>query len=210
MTKSGMRRFQFACSLGLAVAMLAPNLALAQTPAAAPTFGAGTDAPAETTATYGNWVLHCVAIGAGAAADGTVSAAPQSRTCEIVQTISADGQSAPYAKLAFGYLPGSDSDLLVTAVLPSYISLPGFAHIAVIGKQSVEEAAGMDLAWSRCVGTACYANAQVDPSVLKAIQHETDGQLRFMNAAGQTAAIPLSWDGFNRALAALVMNRKLQ
>ena len=195
--------------LALAVMMVAPGTAFAQTPAPVPRPAASADEPSETTATFGTWVLHCVELRAAPASQNAVSTKPPVRSCEIVQTITVGAQNTPFARLAFGYPPGKDANLLVTAALPVDIALPGFAHVSGNAKQGKAEKGGIDLAWSRCAAGACFANAVVNPSLLKTIQQEKSGQLRFQNARGQTVAIPLSWNGFGKALAALVVNGRL-
>ena len=92
-----------ACALA---ALLLAASASAQTPpakpatpppaapaAATPAAPAVSTDPAQTTASYGDWVLRCVRTGDG----GTGP-----RVCEVVQTMVVQGQTQPVAQIAIG------------------------------------------------------------------------------------------------------------
>ena len=74
---------------------------LAAAPLAAPAVPAGAPAvsaePANTSATYGDWVMRCQRVGEGAAAK---------RMCEVAQTIRVQQGRDPVAEVALGRLPG--------------------------------------------------------------------------------------------------------
>ena len=177
---------------------LLPSSGLAQTAQPA------TDAPTETTAIYGDWMLHCAAPSKPGKTDESDAPAHTAVVnCEIVQTIHVKKNQATIAKLAFGYLPQQDSGLTVTAVLPVDVALPGGVGIVVYGKTNKEEVSTQTLAWRRCTGGACFAGATVEPSLLNAAKKEKAGQIRFINARGQLVGVPLSWNGFTAAFAAL-------
>lgn len=179
---------------------LVPGASHAETPQPKPQ----EDAPQETTATYGDWVLHCARSGPVAPADAnTKTDAAPSTSCEVVQTILADGQTAPVAKLAFGYPTMEAEQLVVTAVLPVNVALPGRVGISGNGKAGDEERGAQALAWSACLPGGCYARANVEAGVVDVARKEKTGALRFVSAQGQTVVITLSWAGFASAMTAL-------
>ena len=157
--------------------------------------------PSATTATYGDWVMRCVAIAAETGADRQAGA-PGGESCEIVQTLQMQGQTQPVAQLAFGRLPG-ETDLIMTAVLPVNISLPSKVHVSGNAGSGDEERGGIDLDWSRCLPGACFAEARPSAETLDVMRTEMNGQLLFASANGQTVVLPLSWRGITAALAAL-------
>lgn len=191
--------------LGLSLPLLNVAPALAQTTAKeTPAAGAPvSDTPSTTTATYGDWILRCVTLTpqSDAKANGK-TATPSGQNCEIVQTIQVKGQTKPIAQVAFGHLPGQ-SDLIMTAVLPVNVLLPGMVHVSSNAKTGNEEKGGLDLAWTRCVPVACFADAKPTQPVLDVMRAEMSGQLTFKDATGRTIALPLSWKGFTNALTAL-------
>ena len=123
--------------LGLALAVMAAFAtgdAGAQTPLPKPAAepaaaGAVASGPAETTATYGNWVLHCAR---SKPAEG--SGAEAATSCEIVQTIQVEGQREPFAKLAFD-VNDSTAFLIPFAFYISYfvLALPASAILRRTG-----------------------------------------------------------------------------
>ncbi len=186
---------------GVALAVMvafAPGGVRAQTPLPKPPTEPVVAGPAETTASYGNWVLHCARSkpADGGGAEGATS-------CEVVQTIQVEGQREPFAKLAFGYPTLAERQLIVTAVVPVNVALPGRIGISGNGKAGDEEQGAQALAWSRCFAGACFARGGAEPGLLDAARKEKVGALRFIDAQGQVVAIPLSWNGFVQALAAL-------
>ncbi|WP_170975833.1 invasion associated locus B family protein [Rhizobium sp. FY34] len=160
--------------------------------------------PTLTTASYGNWILRCVQLASPApgAADAGKAGPADAKTCEVVQTVQVQGQSQPIAQVAIGRLPG-EKDLMLTALVPVSISLPGAIHLSGNGKSGSEEKGGLDLSWQRCLANSCAATAKPDPAFLAILRSGTGGQLRFIDASGQTAEILLSWKGLDQAMAAL-------
>jgi invasion protein IalB len=182
----------------LAAAIILATHAVAQTPSPKPEVPAD---PAVTTATYGTWVLRCVRVAAAAGETGSKAGRLGTRSCEVVQTVQVQGQQQPVAQLAIGRLPGEET-LIMTAVLPVNVSLPGAVRVVADAKAPAE-AAGVALAWKRCAGGSCIADAQPDDEALDALRSGSAGQVRFTDAAGRTVAIPLSWRGLDQALSAL-------
>lgn len=160
--------------------------------------------PVSTTATYGSWVLRCVQLQtqSAAASDAAKTGRPGAQTCEIVQTIQVQGQQQPIAQIAIGRLP-DQKDLLLTALLPVNVSLPGNVHISGNGKTGTEEKGRLELSWSRCFAGSCAASGKPDAATLALLRTGADGQLRFVDGGGQTVAILLSWRGLDQAMTAL-------
>jgi len=194
--------------------LLALGISLAALPAAAqtkvdpakadPTKAAIPSEPTVTTASYGSWILRCMQLASPATtvADAGKSGRAGGQTCEVMQTVQVQGQSQPIAQLAIGRLPG-EKDLILTALVPVNIALPGAIYLSGNGKTGAEEMGGLELSWQRCLAGSCAASAGPDAATLNILRSGTEGQLRFTDASGQTAAIPLSWKGLDQAMAAL-------
>ena len=160
--------------------------------------------PTVTSATYGDWVLRCVAVPSDAKA-GTAEKAGRARdkNCEVAQTVQVQGQQQPLAQLAIARLPEKNA-LTLTTVVPVNVSLPGLIHVSGNGKTGDDEKGGVDLAWKACVGGGCIANAQIsDKIVADWAQQQQQGHLRFADASASAIAIPLSWKGLEQAVNAL-------
>lgn len=145
--------------------------------------------PDTTTATYGDWILKCQAA----------SGKPGQRTCEVVQSIVIQGQTAPIAQLAFGRMAPGET-LYLTAVLPTNITLPSVVRLSIDEKD--DKAA--NLPWTRCLQTGCYATlAMTDAIVSRWRAQDGAGRLLFKSGAGQDTILPMSFRGLARALDAL-------
>src|SRR5690349_7238180 len=123
--------FQSSIIVALAVVMLAGQaMAQTQAPKPPPTppqqqGGGGAlpmpSDPAQTTASYGDWVLRCVRT-------GDKGAGP--RVCELVQTMVLQGQQQPVAQVAVGY---DKNDLRMTLLVPPAISFSRTPTLSVPG-----------------------------------------------------------------------------
>lgn len=184
--------------IGLA-ALLSVSAALAQTPTPAPRPEVSAD-PAVTTATFGDWLLRCVRQPAPAGEAAQKNDRVTAQICEVVQTVKVQGQTQPIAQLAIGRLPNSE-DLILTAVLPVNISLPGQVGVIVDPKAPAEGA--IILEWKRCAGGSCFADTRPTDSSLRPLRAGEAGQIRFADAAGRIISVPVSWRGLDQALAAL-------
>ena len=180
-------------------ALIAATAAQAQTPSPAPRPEVPAD-PAVTTATFGDWLLRCVRQPAPADAAGQKSDRITAQTCEVVQTVKVQGQTQPIAQLAIGRLPDSE-ELILTAVLPVNISLPGQVGVIVDPKAPAEGA--IILEWKRCAGGSCFADTRPTESSLRPLRTGEAGQIRFADAGGRIVSVPVSWRGLDQALAAL-------
>jgi invasion protein IalB len=165
---------------------------LAETAKPTPTPQASTtvsDEPAETTASFGDWIVRCVRTGE---ADKAI------RICEAAQTIQLQGQSSPIAQIGIGR-PSAGEPLHATVVLPTNISLPGNVHFATDEKDD----AGIDLSWRRCVPGRCIAEAKLDPDTVKLWRGRAAGKISYTDASGRALTIPFSFRGLAQSLDAL-------
>jgi invasion protein IalB len=185
-------KLQGSIIVALAV-MLAAGSAAAQAPAkpsapATPPAAAAQPAssdPAQTTATYGDWVLRCVRPEKGP------------HVCEVVQSMVLKGQQQPVAQVAVGY---DKNDLRFTLLVPPAISLSRGPTLGVSNATTPH----FDLAWRRCLPNGCFADVAVGPELLKTLRGRTEPmQLNFKDAAERDAALPLSLHGLVPALDAL-------
>lgn len=146
-----------------------------------------------TTATFGDWLLRCRQIETGKPA----------KTCEVVQTVLVQGQTAPFAQLGFGRL-GAAEPLYFTAVVPTNIAFPSSLKVALDDKDK----APVEVAWTRCLPGGCFASLAVPADVLTRWRSKEDGgRLIFKNGAGQETAVAISFRGLGRALDALAKEK---
>lgn len=161
-----------------------PAQTQSQTHAQAPAEDQGADL---TTAAFGDWQLRCQKAGAGQ---------PTQRSCEIIQSLIIQGQTAPFAQLGFGRLaPGGP--LYFTAVVPTNVTFPSTVRIAIDEKDTQP----VEIAWTRCLPTGCFASLALKDDLLKRWHAQNEGgRLTFKNGAGQDMTVPFSFRGLARAL----------
>jgi len=178
--------------LAALAALLLAGLASAQTPPPPAATPGGKPAipgadPAQTTATYDDWVLRCVRTGDGKGP----------RACEVVQTMVLQGQQQPVAQVALGY---DKNDLRLTLLVPPAIS---FSRGPVLGVGAAP-APNFVLAWRRCLPTGCFADVQVGPDLLKLLRSPGEPlRITFKDAGERDATLPFSLRGLVPALDAL-------
>jgi invasion protein IalB len=171
--------------------LLGAGPAAAQTPAkptapapAASAQPASSD-PAQTTATYGDWVLRCV------------RPEKEAQVCEVVQSMVLQGQQQPVAQVAVGY---DKKDLRFTLLVPPAVSFSRGPTLGVAGASAPH----FDLAWRRCLPTGCFADVGVGSELLKTLRGRTEPmQIDFKDAAEREVKLPLSMRGLVPALDAL-------
>ncbi len=181
----------FALVIGLAGALAGPMASAHAAPAqpAAPAAAPVSAEPANTSATYGDWVMRCQRVGDGAAAK---------RLCEVSQAIRIQDGRDPVAEVALGRLP-ADKVLHLTALLPSNVSFP--STVAVAGDKA---GSSIDLQWRRCLPGGCFADAAASDDLVKTWRAQTNaGKLTFKDAGGRDVALPVSFRGLAQALDAL-------
>jgi invasion protein IalB len=148
-----------------------------------------TDSADMTTATYGDWLLRCQ----------RPAGQTPAQTCEVVQSLIVQGQTAPLAQLAFGR-PAAKEPMYFTAVVPVNITFPSTVQIALDDKDAMP----VSVAFTRCLPTGCFASiALPDDALARWRAHDQAGRLTFKNGAGQDVAVPMSFRGLARALDAL-------
>ena len=163
--------------------------ALAQTKPAAPAAPIGNE-PGATTATYGDWTLHC---------ERTGDADKARRFCEVALTVQVPGQQAPVAQLAFGKPAGTDP-MRIVAVVPVNVQFPSTVKVSAGDKDPQP----LELSWLRCLPGACFAqNLQAGDAVKRWRAEASPGRLAFTDAGGREVAFPISFRGLGQALDAL-------
>lgn len=184
-------------ALGCAALLLSISTSVSapMAPAPRPKPNSAASTPQVTTASYQNWVLRCVqAIGPDK------SDPANARQCEIIQTIEIQGRKQPIAQVAIGQNK-DDEKLILTAVLPVNVLLPGAVQILL--NKDTKETEAIKLAWARCMQSGCFASASISTDALSAAEPEEQGLLQFLAANGQAISVPLSWHGLAQATKAL-------
>ncbi len=180
----------------IALATVAPAVAQGSKGSAPPANAAASvDVGADLmTATYGDWQLRCRNAIPAAAGRPAIP-----RTCEVTQSVIIQGQSQPFAQLAFGK-PSASEPLFFTTVLPINVAFPSAVRVATDEKDTQP----VDLAWTRCMPGGCFASIAIKDDVLKRWRAKEDaGRFTFKNSAGQDVTMPFSFRGLARALDAL-------
>lgn len=187
---TGPRVLLMAALLGLAnasAALAASPTAVPATPAPAPPPVSAE--PANTSATYGDWVMRCQRVGDGTAAR---------RMCEVAQTIRVQQGRDPIAEVALGRLP-VEKALHLTALLPPNVSFP--SSVSMTGEKPAQT---LDLQWRRCLPGGCFADAVAADDLIKAWRGTAGtGKLTFKDAGGRDIQLPVSFRGLAQALDAL-------
>ena len=156
--------FQRSIIVALAVVMAAGQaMAQAQAPKQPPAPQPGgalpmPSDPAQTTASYGDWVLRCVRT-------GDKGTGP--RVCELVQTMVLQGQQQPVAQVAVGY---DKNELKMTLLVPPAVSFSRAPTLSVPGPTGPF----FDLAWRRCLPNGCFADIAVAAELLKLLRSRGD------------------------------------
>lgn len=149
--------------------------------------------PRLTTASYGDWVLRCMRVGAENAL----------RLCEVAQTMQVQGRPDPVAQIAVGRLPNQE-DLRVTILLPANVSFPSSVRIT----QAKDNGNGLELAWRRCIPGGCLADAAAPEAVLESWRGADEAaRITFKDAESREITVPLSFRGLGPALDALAKER---
>ncbi len=150
--------------------------------------------PEVTTASFGDWQLRCRAAIPAAAGQPAIP-----RSCEVVQSVMLQGQSAPFAQLAFGKTAPNEP-MFFTMVLPTNIALPSTVKVSLDEKDKQP----VDLAWTRCMPGGCFASVVTKDDFIKRWRaQEESGRFTFKNSGGQDVTLPFSFRGLSRALDAL-------
>jgi invasion protein IalB len=145
--------------------------------------------PQDTTASYGDWLLHCARADNGAGP----------KLCEVRQTLQVKGQGV-IAEVAVSRA-SAKAPWSLTILLPTNISLPSAVRIASDDKD--ESAA--EIQWRKCLPGGCVAEGELREEILRYWRAQSAaGQIRYTLGTGQPVALSLSFRGFAVALDNLV------
>ncbi|WP_237480419.1 invasion associated locus B family protein [Lichenibacterium dinghuense] len=145
--------------------------------------------PSVTTASYGDWTARCEK-GAGDKAQ---------RICEAVQTVQLPNQQVAVAQIAFGHAGPSDP-LKLVVVLPVDVWFPSTVRISAGDK----DAAGVELAWRRCLPVGCFAESAGSDEAARRWRSETgQGRIVYKDGLNRDVTLPVSFRGLAQALDAL-------
>ena len=159
--------------------------------APAPEKPTGDEGAEATTAMFGDWQLRCWRADAAAQV--------RARMCEIIQSAVASGQATPLSQIAIGR-PESSRGLFLTVVVPVNTSFA--APVRVLAGEGDKET--VDVAWSRCLPTACFATIPATNDMIRRWRQRNEtGRMTYVNGAGAEIALPISFRGLARALDAL-------
>ena len=144
-------------------------------------------------ATFGDWTLRCQTV-----------AGPQARrSCEVVQNVMIQNQSAPFALIAFGK-PSPEEGLHVTVVVPVNVAFPSSVRVA----SDEKDPQPVELSWTRCLPAGCFATAVPKEEALKKWRTASGpARVTFKSASGQDVAMQISFRGLAQALDALAKER---
>jgi invasion protein IalB len=153
---------------------------------AAPPVGAE---PQTTSATYGDWTLHCAR-----GPDGV-------QVCELDQPFQMQGQQGLYAQLIIARGTAKGSYRALFEVAPN-LSFPSTVKVGVDDKDPTP----IDLTWRRCLpGPGCFADADVKDDIVKKWRTQAGpGRITFKDSAGHDVQVAFSFRGLPQALDALV------
>ncbi|WP_421700462.1 invasion associated locus B family protein [Ancylobacter sp.] len=155
--------------------------AAARPAAPAPAAAAGDAQPAETTATYQDWLMRCV------------TPADQPRACEVIQKLQVQGQGL-VATIAVGRADPK-SPMIILIQVPQGVWLPAGISLK-IGENGKE----IDLEYKRCA-QVCVAEAQLDAALVQAMKTTAEaGSFTFQDGAQRPVTLPISFKGFAPAL----------
>jgi invasion protein IalB len=146
--------------------------------------------PTATTAAFGDWTLRCA----------KVDSAGTTKVCEITQSFTPQGQTAPLAQIALGRT-ASNEPLKFTLVLPNNVTL---TFLPQVFSDPEIEAQGLQLSWLRCLPGGCFAGAPVQgDEMTKWLAATKSGAIVFADGTGQKLKLPLSFRGLQQALDSL-------
>jgi invasion protein IalB len=167
-------------------------------PIPVPAPAAATEAAADmTTATFADWELRCRAT------PSSDPARPGGRSCELVQSVFVQGQSTPFAQLAFGRIDQKDP-LLFTVVVPSDVAFGTVMKLSVAEGDKFP----IDIPWVRCRPGGCFATVTMNETIIKRLQSRNEpGRIVYVTGGGRDFILPISFRGLARAFEALAREK---
>ena len=142
-------------------------------------------APDLTTASFGDWVLRCQKRDSGST----------DKTCEVVHSVTAEGQQGTILQLAIGQTE-KQSERTLVVVVPVNISFVQTPQISVDANPEDSKTS----VWLKCLPVACLANLRLDQINWKSSK---SGKVSYIDGAGRPVVTPFSLNGLDRALNAL-------
>jgi invasion protein IalB len=117
------------------------------------------------------------------------------QACEMVQSITVQGQAAPIAQVAIGARDEGDYRLVVQ--LPINVWLPADVTLSA-GAESVTAE------FKRCFPQFCLAETEISDAMLAHLSSQSEpGAVAFQDAGQRDVSVPLSFNGLADASAAL-------
>lgn len=144
--------------------------------------------PQRTTATYADWTVSCsIAPNAGS-----------KKTCAMVQSQTARGQSNPVSQVTIGQPTKNKSAIFFQ--VPANVWLQGGVTLVT---DEAEPQLVASFAW--CVPTRCIAGTKLtDIDIKKLRVQKKPGRLVYKNASQVDVLIPVSFSGFSEAMDGLL------
>jgi invasion protein IalB len=178
-------------SAGIALAQQPPKPAPAQHPAAAAQPGGQpvlANEPQRTTATYGDWVVQCVAN----------SSPPPDAICDMSQVTQVQGKNVPFSRVAVAH-PDKGQPVKLIVQVPVNVSFATQVHI-----QTSDDDPGVIAPFANCNPNGCFAEFDLRDDLLKKLYGATSaGKMSFADAGGHAITVPMSFNGFSQAFDAL-------
>jgi invasion protein IalB len=147
--------------------------------------------PQRTTATYEDWTVRCETV------TPPGGAAPI-KSCELVQSTTAQGQPNPITQVAIGRSSKTEP-LRIVFQVPVNVWLPTGVKLVYDEKEP-----GLAATFKRCAPVGCFADADLKDDMLRKLRaRTTPGHFEFKDAIQRDAKIPVSFKGFGQAMDAL-------
>ena len=140
--------------------------------------------PAQTTATYGEWTVRCVAR----------EALPP---CDMLQVAVAQDSGRQVLRLSLAHL-GEDR-IGVQAWVPLGVMVSAGAMVRADGKRVELPGFG----FTRCEGSGCFIEAIVPEASLAPFKRGREGVVAMLDSAGNPRGTRLGFSGFTAALEAM-------
>jgi invasion protein IalB len=148
----------------------------------------GETTPQQTTASYGDWVVQCVAN----------SSPPSEPICDMAQVTQIKGKNLPFSRVAVAR-PQKGQPIKLIVQVPVNASFSTQVHI-----QTSDQDPGIIAPFANCSPNGCFAEFDLKEDILKKLRDATGvGKVSFADAGGHDVAIPLSFNGFAPAFEAL-------
>lgn len=148
---------------------------------------AAAQTPQRTTATFDDWTVRCETRGT-----------PPVKNCEMVQAVTAQGQTNPVAQVAIGRA-GKSEPVKVVFQLPINVWIQNGVKLVYDTK-----IAGLAASFRWCVPSGCFADLDLKDDIVKRMRAATEqGRFEFKDASQRDVAIPVSFKGFSQAFDAM-------